>query len=237
MATRINVDGYTYRHETDSPELEFTKYIDSETNIATPAIERYEYVTLTVNPTPADANVVLTADGYTQSGNSITVLNGTEVTYTVSRSHYNTTTGIYIVDYNETINVELVPINYTFTVNPTPADATVVLTADGYVQDGNHITVPYNTEVIYSVSKLAYNTARGLVVIQNPTTLNVHLVKAGNAAKFMNYGTCVVCFQTQAIRVFDLGAVDEAYSEAYDYGTNMTTGYYDEFVDCGELDA
>lgn len=236
MVKRVKVDGYTY-NQPSNVELEFTKYVDSETNIATPIIENLEYVTLTVVPEPADANIVLTAEGYQQEGNSITVLSGTEVFYTISANHYNTAEDSYIVENTETLTVSLVPLNYTLTIVPTPADSTVVLTAEGYSQVGNHITVPYGTDVLYSVSKLAYNTARGLITIKDTMTLGVHLVKAGNAAKFMNYGTCVVCFQTQGVRVFDLGSVSEQPSEAYDYGTNLITGEFDEFIDCGGLDA
>lgn len=236
MVTRVKVDGYTYNNPNET-DLEFTKYVDSETNVVTPIIENLEYVTLTVFTDPEEATVVLTAEGYQQEGNSITVLSGTEVFYTVSASHYNTTSDSYIVENSETLTVSLVPLNYTLTIIPTPADATVVIEAQGYSQIGNHITVPYGTEVLYTVSKLAYNIARGLVTLRDTTTLAVHLVKAGNAAKFMNYGTCVVCFQTQGVRVFDLGSVSEQPSERYDYGTNMTTGYFDEFIDCGGLDA
>lgn len=45
-------------------------------------------VTYTITPTPSDATVTLTASGYTQQGNSITVLSGTTITWSVSKAGY-----------------------------------------------------------------------------------------------------------------------------------------------------
>ena len=52
-------------------------------------------VRITIAPTPSDATVVLTAQGYTQSGNSIRVAEGTVVSYTVSRTGYASETDTY----------------------------------------------------------------------------------------------------------------------------------------------
>lgn len=60
-------------------------------------------VTYTINPTPADANVVLTADGYTQEGNSISVLIGTEISYEVSKEGYITQSADNVVVSNNTV--------------------------------------------------------------------------------------------------------------------------------------
>jgi len=64
--------------------------------------------TLTINPSPSDATVVLTATGYTQSGKSITVAKGTQVTYTVSKTGYTTKTGTIKVSYTQSMGVSLV---------------------------------------------------------------------------------------------------------------------------------
>lgn len=53
------------------------------------------FVTLTINPTPADATVTLTAQGFTQQGNSITVVKGVDVSYSVSATDYNTQEGVW----------------------------------------------------------------------------------------------------------------------------------------------
>lgn len=236
--TRIDVEGYTYEHQSGSENLELTKYIGTDVDVVTPIIESLNSVTITVIPTPDDAIVTLTATGYTQDNNSITVPINTQVTYQISRIGYQSSTPVTITaTEDQTILANpLVPIDYTLTINPHPADATVTLTAVGYTQVGNHITVPYGTTVFYQASKLAYNTTRGLITVNDNISLDVNLVKAGSAAKFMNYGTCVVCFQTQGTRIFDLEYVYNPYTEHYDYGTNMTSGYYDEHIDCGGLD-
>lgn len=131
--------------------------------------------TYTINPTPNDANVVLTAAGYTQSDNSITVPYNTSVSWTVYADHYITQSGTKVVTQTESDNVSLTLENYTLTIVPTPNDATVVLTAAGYSQVGNTITVPYGTTVSYSVSKEHYDTRSDTVVLTADTTLNIDL--------------------------------------------------------------
>ena len=64
-------------------------------------------VTFTINPTPSNATVKLTASGYTQSGNSITVLSGTKVNYTVSASGYTSKSGSKTVSYTQSLGVVL----------------------------------------------------------------------------------------------------------------------------------
>lgn len=64
-------------------------------------------VTFTINPTPSNATVTLTASGYTQSGNSITVLSGTKVSYTVSASGYTTKSGSKTVSYTQSLGIVL----------------------------------------------------------------------------------------------------------------------------------
>ena len=75
-----------------------------------PVEEKY---TLTINPTPAEATVVLTAEGFEANGNSIEVTSGTEVTYTVSHDGYNPVTQTVSVTETNTIDVTLTPIQVT----------------------------------------------------------------------------------------------------------------------------
>lgn len=51
--------------------------------------------TFAINPTPSNATVTLTATGHTQSGNTITVPNGTTVSWRVSASGYTEQTGTW----------------------------------------------------------------------------------------------------------------------------------------------
>lgn len=63
--------------------------------------------TFTINPTPSNATVTLTAPGYTQSGKSITVPSGTSVSWTVAASGYTTQNGTKVVTKTESQNVVL----------------------------------------------------------------------------------------------------------------------------------
>ena len=66
-----------------------------------------EDVIITINPTPANATVVLTARDSTQVGNSITAPFGSKVSYTVSATGYQTKTGYYVSEEDATLNVVL----------------------------------------------------------------------------------------------------------------------------------
>lgn len=59
------------------------------------------FVTLTINPTPSDATVTLTAQGFSQNGNSITVLKGTEVSYYVAATGYTSKSGTWTSQSSE----------------------------------------------------------------------------------------------------------------------------------------
>lgn len=131
--------------------------------------------TLTVNPTPADAKVVLSAAGYTQNNNTITVTDGTSVTYTVSKQDYNAQSSTVVVTADKTINITLSRTYCTLTIVPTPSDATVVLTSSGGAQSGNAITVTNGSHVKYTVSKTGYSTATNTITLTADRTLNVEI--------------------------------------------------------------
>lgn len=131
--------------------------------------------TYTIDPVPADATVTLTATGYTQSSNSITVPVNTAVDWSVSAPHCDTQSGTKIVTQTETDTVTLVETLYTYTINPTPNDATVTLSATGYSQVGNSISVPYNTSVDWSVSKANYTTQSGTKTVTETTSDSITL--------------------------------------------------------------
>ena len=68
-------------------------------------VEKHLFI---LSPTPSDATVTLTASGYTQIGNTITVPGGTSVAWTVSATGYVTQSGTHIVTQQETKYVTLV---------------------------------------------------------------------------------------------------------------------------------
>ena len=68
------------------------------------------YYTLTINPTPSNATV--TFNKGTVVGNTCTVVAGTSVTYTVSKSEYTTQSATVTVNADQTVNVSLVYAPY-----------------------------------------------------------------------------------------------------------------------------
>ena len=131
------------------------------TDNITDTIKLYKHVTITVNPTPNTATVELTAAGYTQVDNSIEVLTDTIVHWKVYKSGYLPKAGTVVAGTDD----EIVPVSLaqavTLTVNPSPSDAIVILTAEGYGQYGNKITIPVNTTVYWTVTKDGYETKFG----------------------------------------------------------------------------
>lgn len=131
--------------------------------------------TLTVNTDPTDATVVLTAPGYEQVDNTITVANGTDVLINVSKEGYIEYNDRLTITEDKNIDVILEKDMVTLTINPTPYDSTVVLTADGYEQVGNSITVHAGTEVSISVSKFTYESFEDKMVVNETQTVDVLL--------------------------------------------------------------
>ena len=130
---------------------------------------------LVIDPTPSDATVTLTANGYTQVGNGICVPSGTGVTYSVAKTNYDTVTDTITITQDRALPITLNESLYSFTISPTPSDATVVLTAQGYSQQGNTIRVRANTTVNWTVARAGWASQYGTEVITADRTLPVRL--------------------------------------------------------------
>ena len=181
--------------------------------------------TLTIVPNINDATVTLSAPGYstvTGTGTqSITVLRGTNVTYRVSKVGYSIETDTIPVNDTDSLPITLTPLNYTLTIEPTPNDATVVLTAYGYTQSENSITVPYETLVHCVISKAGYATAEYDYTVTSTHTeypdplvannykLTVNVIPSGSTVHFSTgtvegnectvpYGTSVTYYATKS---------------------------------------
>ena len=135
-----------------------------------PAIYR-----VTVNATPSNATILLQATGYTQVNNYIDVHYGTQVRYSVSKSDYVTQSNTITVTEDTTLDITLTPILYTFTIEPDPATAIVTLTATGYTQQDNSISVPNNTTINWTVADTHYITQSGTKVLTANEVLPVSL--------------------------------------------------------------
>lgn len=87
---------------------------------------------------------------------------------------------------------------YTFTINPTPSTATVTLTASGYSQSGNSITVPANTSVTWKVSASGYTEQNGTHTVTKTESKSVTLSSASGGGETKttigttNYETTIV---------------------------------------------
>lgn len=144
-------------------------------------------VTLTIKPTPADATVVLTATGFQQVNNSITVDWGTSVNWSVSKTDYVSQSGTKTA-YDDTIlEKELEHIPVSLTVNVYEQDTGIPITdatisfvvnnvQDGYIsRDGNTIVIPYNAWVSYTVSKESFYNNFGNINVVGDTIESVIL--------------------------------------------------------------
>lgn len=133
--------------------------------------------TITINPTPSDAEVKL--NGTVQS--SVSVASGSSVSYEVSKTGYTPKSGSVVADSTKTVDVTLEAISVekvTITINPTPADATVKL--NGVEQKS--IEVDKGTEVSYEVSKADYVTKSDTVTASSTQTIDVTLDTVSHAA-------------------------------------------------------
>lgn len=143
---------------------------------------------VSINPTPADATVTLTAEGYTQEGNTITVREGTEVHYSVEKEGYLTISNDIVVNNDNNIKIELKHYNkftlrVTYTVNsedlslpvisltgekaiditPTTKDEEASTETNWIVEKS--IKVPEGNYVTYNINKLGYKIKKGNIKI------------------------------------------------------------------------
>ena len=96
--------------------------------------------------------------------NSLTYQTFTNLGY----DEYGSKDGIYLKDINDTGLCKL-------KVLPTPREATVTLTADGYTQTGNTISVPVNTQVNITVSMSGYNTVQTQEIVNKTGIVYIQL--------------------------------------------------------------
>lgn len=137
--------------------------------------------TVTIHTVPNTASILFQTLGgqYTQiDDHTIEVLYGTQVRYTVSKDHYETYSKTITVTDNYEDTVTLDPILYTFTVNPIPSleTTTVTLTCGAYEQVDNSISVPWDSDITWTVSDPHYNYEHGIKQhLQTNDTLDVPL--------------------------------------------------------------
>ena len=121
-------------------------YVTSTINVNLESLGQCTATVMVLNVENAD--VLLEADGYTQIGNSITVHEGAEVTYTVSKTGYDTVTNTITVTEDRVIYVSLNIIQVTLTIDPTPADAIVTFEPDINILDLGNVLDPTIDNII-----------------------------------------------------------------------------------------
>lgn len=137
-------------------------------------IPEQEYVRYTIVSVPGNCLITLTADGYQQVDNYIEVPSGTEVSWKVEKYGYEPKQGTKIITENTMDNIELA-LQVTFIITPTPSNALVQLTADGYIQENNGITVKSGTLVNWRVTAIGYQEKSGSRVITEDLTQSIIL--------------------------------------------------------------
>lgn len=146
-------------------------------NDTTYTVDLKKRITLTINPTPSDALVELTAPGYHQEGNKISVPENTIITYSVSKDGYEPVLDQkYVAINSETLSIVLTKV-FTLTVVPEPDTGTaeIIMTAPGYQQEGRSITVPVNTNVSIFVRCGGYFDKEVNVIVTQTETITIPL--------------------------------------------------------------
>lgn len=169
-------------------------------------------VTVTIVPDPADATVTFNTAG-TVSGNSITVLYGTNISYTVSKPAYDSGTFSTIADSTKIVNAPPIELTkYTLTISTTPASATVTFNDPQGTVSGKSITVLPGTVVSYTVGGTNLTSATYSETVNSTHTVS----KKAKVTLTVNptYSSASVSFSTSGTR--------SGNSLTVDYGTSVT---------------
>lgn len=134
--------------------------------------------------------VTITASGYTQgAGNYIDVPLGTPVTYTVTKTDYETegpTTVTVTGPAVKRVQITNLPM-WTFTVVPTPADSTVSMAYGSKTINTSTISVPQGSTVTYSISHTgmdSYSSSR--LIPASPQDVNpITIARTLNSTIYM----------------------------------------------------
>lgn len=132
------------------------------------------YNTVTINPTPSDATVIIN----NVSSTGITNKNypqGTVINWSVLKDGYITKSDSFTLNGDKTINVileEIVPDKFTYKVNTNPSDAIVKI--NGVTR--KQITVNQGTSINVEISKRGYVTQTFVRTVTKDVTEDVTLV-------------------------------------------------------------
>lgn len=124
--------------------------------------------TFTINATPVDAIVMINGAERT----SFTAPYGTLITWSVSKEHYVSQSGLFTLTSDHTENVNLAVERYTYTINAAPSGVVVMINGTRRTS----ITADYGTLIEWSVSKEHYQTQSGSFTLSSDRIDNITLV-------------------------------------------------------------
>lgn len=142
-----------------------TATISQDTTNSVTLLAAYQF---TIN-TASENTVVI--NGVEQT--TVSVAQGSTVTWSVSRTGYITQSGTETATQDITLNITLVIQQFTYTISATPNDATVVINGS----ERSSLTADYGTTIEWSVSKTGYLTQTGTEVLTADTTNSVVLIE------------------------------------------------------------
>lgn len=126
---------------------------------------------VTVSTTPSNATCTLTYEGVNYTQKSLTVTEGSTISYSVSYSGYVTQTGSWTITEDVIKYITLSPVQYTLTVSTNPSAATCTLTYNGSSYTAKSATVNSGTTISYSIYHSTYGTKTGTITMNSNKTI------------------------------------------------------------------
>ena len=162
--------------------------------------------TFTINPTPSNATVTLTATGYAQSGNSIEVPSGTSVAWKVSASGYTEQNGTEIIKSTLSKSIILDEITIVNLYNKAAYPANIcsyqntpsVLGTNKTILLPNHVTTNTETSLQSGVEVFQMPIESGktysIKLYNAPTTITSNTYQENEGKEVPYYGICGLWF-------------------------------------------
>lgn len=160
--TDVTLISYYSEHEDELESLSGTDIVNlgyvTQVGFAQKIMKEHpDQVTLTINPTPAEATVKINEEEKT----SIEVEYGTEVSYEVSYDGYETKSGTEKVTATKTLDVVLDKKEYTFELTTTPEDAEIEITINEdpqkFSREDMPVKVKHGDTAHYKVTATGYD--------------------------------------------------------------------------------
>ena len=134
------------------------------------SVKEIDALLLKIEPTPADANVVINGEEQRQ----LYCAQGDFITYSISAGGYQILTGSHIVEKDETLKPVLISNTKrcSLTIDATPEDSMIIINNTS----GNTCSLLANSSVQWAVSAPGYETQTGTLILSQDTELSVNLI-------------------------------------------------------------